>query len=105
MDSCEDGTPLFVLDLGAEPARLEFPPIELPVGVAEGQAPSVLETDERVTIFLGTDANRVWFMVIDERDAPEGVLDGKTREDLLFVAGECAGLLFHRGLASDADET
>jgi hypothetical protein len=104
LDSCEDGTPLFVLDLGAEPARTAFPPISLPEGVAEDQAPSVLETDACVTIFLGTHIDRVWFIVLDERDEAPGPLEGKTREDLLFLAGECAGLLFHRGLAADQTE-
>ena len=75
----------------------------MPDGVADDQAPSVLETDDRVTIFLGSDGDRVWFLVIDERDVAPGALSGKTREDLLFLAGECAGLLFHRDLASDAD--
>lgn len=101
--SCEIGTPLFVLDLGAEPARIDFPPIWLPDGVAEDHAPSLLETDERVTIFLGSQSDKLWFLVIDEREGVLGEFDGKTREDLLFLAGECAGLLFHRELAADEE--
>jgi hypothetical protein len=102
-DSCGDGTPIFVLDLGAEPARIDFPPISLPDGVAEDQAPSVLEAQDGVTIFLGTYDDRVWFLVIDDREGLQSALEGKAREDLLFLAGECAGLLFHRDLAVDND--
>ena len=100
-NSCAEGTPIFVLDLGAEPARMDFPTLRLPDGVSEDRAPSILDTADGVTIFLGTHADRLWFIVVDERGALQAPLTAETREDLLFSAGECAGLLFHQNLASE----
>ena len=30
--------------------------------------------------------------------------EGRVRDDILFLAGECAGLLFFRGFAGEAEE-
>jgi len=103
-----DGAPnaqsFFVLDLGAEPARTDFGDFTLPGRSERSEPPMVFEEPERVTIFLGTDEGRSWFILLDEREADSEVLEGKTREDLLFLAGECAGLLFYRELADDTDD-
>lgn len=94
---------LFVLDLAAEPARTEF---TLPAGQSDivGDAPTVLEEGETVAVFLGSRKGKRWFLVLDDRGkALESVAAG-TREDLLFLAGKCAGLLFFRELAEAGEE-
>lgn len=87
----------FVLDLGSEPARTEFEALKVPDDGEELEAPRLIETPERILIHLGSRDGRDWFMVLEERDST-GPVAGKTREDLMFLAGECAGLLFKLGL-------
>ena len=91
----------FVLDLGAEPARIEFG-YDLVEGLETSEAPTVLEGPTGLGIFLGSREGRQWYMVLDERGTEDPV-QGGDREDLLFLAGECAGLLFFRGLGQDKD--
>jgi hypothetical protein len=54
-------------------------------------------------VFLGARAGQLWLLLVDggERTAP---LPPNVREDVLFLAGECAGLLFLRDLAGDKSE-
>ena len=95
--------PLFVLDLAAEPARTQFelPRVRIDIG---GDAPKLLEVGDLVAVFLGSRQGKNWFLVLDDRgEACEPVTAG-TREDLLFLAGECAGLLFFRELAEAGEE-
>jgi hypothetical protein len=40
----------------------------------------------------------------DGGDEREGPLDARRREDVLFLAGECAGLLFLRDFADAVDD-
>lgn len=94
--------PFFVLDLSAEPARLEFS-YDLVGGLDVSEAPSVLESDRGLGIYLGTREGRQWYLVVDERDAPTEVVEGSVREDLLFLSGECAGLLFFKELGLGLD--
>ena len=94
--------PFVVIDVAHDPARL----------VLEGPWVSRCETHERATlydlesdgvvVYLGTRADRVWCLFADggRREDP---LEPKRREDILFMAGECAGLLFLRDLADGAD--
>ena len=94
---------LFVLDLAAEPARTAFtlPTIQSDIG---GEAPTVLEDGDTVAVFLGNRRGKNWFLVLDDLgDTHESVMSG-TLEDLLFLAGECAGLLFFRELAEAGEE-
>ena len=95
--------PLFVLDLGAEPARTEFtlPMVEADIG---GDAPALLEEGDTVAVFLGERKGRNWFLVLDDRGEGHEAAAAGTREDLLFLAGECAGLLFFRELAEAGEE-
>jgi hypothetical protein len=95
--------PLFVLDLAAEPARTEFvlPPLDIDIG---GGAPTVLEDGETVAVYLGSRKGRSWFLVLDGRETDEDSVTAGTREDLLFLAGECAGLLFFRELAEAGED-
>lgn len=95
-------TPFFVLDLGAEPARVEFA-YDLVEGMETAEAPSVIEGDSGIGIYLGAREGRQWYLVLDDRTGMVGPLQGGVREDLLFLAGECAGLLFFRELGLDKD--
>jgi len=94
--------PFVVLDLGEEPARTRFP-VDLVESVRMARVPPVMEIgDEGGVIFLGERDERRWYMVLcDPVEEPEEA-PVKVREDLHFLAGECAGLLFHRGLESEA---
>jgi hypothetical protein len=99
----EEPEPLIVLDLRDEQARLDFTPSSL-AGLAEASKPGTLATTSGgLAVYLGEDADRKWYLVVD--DVAESVADLPTRphNDLLFLAGECAGLLFFRGLAVEAD--
>jgi hypothetical protein len=95
--------PFFVLDLASEPARTDFD-AALVASLPRGEPPVV--EDEHpggVGIFLGEDSSRRWFLVVAGGRGESRDLVGKAREDLLFLAGECSGLLFHRDLAGEAD--
>jgi hypothetical protein len=95
--------PLFVLDLSSEPARTDFELPEMRSDIG-GDAPKLLEDGDVVAVFLGAKKGKSWFLVVDDRgEASEPVTAG-TREDLLFLAGECAGLLFFRELAEAGEE-
>jgi hypothetical protein len=55
-----------------------------------------------VTVALGENDAGAWYLVVD--GIPEDRrLAGRDREDLLFLAGECAGLLFLQSLAPGTD--
>ena len=93
--------PLFVLDLASEPARTEFTPPSLE-GLDATEPPTLLEQEGSVVVYLGSRDDRKWFLILDGR-SPSEPLDSDAKEDLMFLAGECAGLLFFRQLA-DAEE-
>ena len=92
----------FVLDLGADPARTDC---VLPdTGLSpSSEPPTVFDTAESVSVFLGTRDRKSWFLVLDDY-GPAGVVAGFSRGDLLFLAGECAGLLFFKELAEAGDK-
>jgi hypothetical protein len=92
-------TPLIVLDLGQEPART-LVRAALAEGVRDVQeAPAITEKEDAgIAVFLGERGGRRWYLVITDLDEGTPPLEGKAREDILFVAGECAGLLFNRDL-------
>ncbi len=90
---------LFVLDIRQDPARTRCPPESLRP-LCGDTVPSVAVTVEGgVGVFLGTDDTSWWFLQI--QGAREmGTPTDRDRETLLFLAGECAGLLFYRELAT-----
>ena len=94
--------PFFVLDLGAEPARVEFG-YDVVKDLETSEAPKVVESPAGVAIFLGSREGRLWFLVLDERALAVEPVQGGVREDLLFLAGECAGLLFFGELRTHED--
>ncbi len=104
LSDAEDAVPepLFVLDLAAEPARTDFEVPETGPDIG-GDAPTLLEDGDTVAVFLGTRGGQSWFLVVDDLGEEAESVTAGTREDLLFLAGECAGLLFFRELA-DAGE-
>ena len=54
-------------------------------------------------VALGSDGARAWFLVTDGLRA-RLPLDGQTSGHLMFLAGECAGVLLHRDLRSHGRE-
>ena len=64
---------------------------------------TILKTrgDTGVVVFLGGEGGKQWFLMVMGGEGDEPVA-GRKREDLLFLAGECAGLLFLRDFAEGA---
>ena len=94
----EKADPFFILDLGTDPARTEFShPLPAFPGSKEAPELTVLQ-DGSVVVFLGAEKGKKWFLVVTG-GREGGLPEGRQREDLLFLAGECAGLLFLRGFA------
>ncbi len=92
--------PFVVLDLAHEPARTDLTE-ELPQ-FGEDDEPALYERgSDGLVVYLGARGGRTWTLVVDGGDAPVAHLAARTREDILFLAGECAGLLFLRDLADD----
>ena len=94
-------SPFFVLDLKEEPARTSFllPPASL---LAQRDAPAFSRRPSGgILVFLGEEQGRKWFLEV-EGDGEIPPVVGKRREEFLFLAGECAGLLFFREFAGEA---
>jgi pimeloyl-ACP methyl ester carboxylesterase len=97
--------PFVVLDLAEEPARTRFNPL-LVHGLEKSPAPTMrMGGDSGVAVHLGEHDGRRWYLVVDETTAEKSALDGRARDDILFLAGECAGLLFFRGFSTEAGDT
>lgn len=93
----------FVLDLEEDPARLDFG--ELRVETMSGEEPPAVRLTEGVgLVLLRRTEGRVWWLVVTGTDVGASPLGAGDREDLLFLAGECAGLLTRRGLAGEAGD-
>lgn len=95
--------PFVVLDLASDPARTEIPGSRVAELRGEVSAPATSRTEESLAVLLGEREGRRWYMVVDH---PRDPVDSEPPEldDLYFLAGECAGLLFHRELDTDAEE-
>ena len=94
--------PFLVLDLARDPARLEVDQDAVPLS-EDGDPPALHDFGTQgVTIFLGARGDRNWHLVVDGGEKRLGELSAKKREDILFLAGECAGLLFLRDFADEA---
>lgn len=90
----------FVLDLASESPRTEFDLDLLAEVRGPGvEAPALAEViPGGVAVYLGAKEGRRWFLVVDDGGVGRVELASERRDDLLFLAGECAGLLFHRDL-------
>jgi hypothetical protein len=97
--------PFVVVDLARDPARLGLG--GLPVERCEQSDRPTLHdlAPNGLLIYLGTRDERVWCLFTDGGEARELPLDPKKREDILFLAGECAGLLFLRDFADEVDDS
>jgi hypothetical protein len=95
--------PFVVLDLFRDPPRIAFDAEAVPRfgGV---DAPSLHDAGQSgLAVNLGSRGGRTWSLLVDgggERGTP---LEARAREDILSLAGECAGLLFLRDLANEAE--
>ncbi len=94
-------TPFVVLDLEQDPPRLDFP-MDMTAALATAASPALedLAGGRGLAVFLGAAGERRWYLLVaggDER----GELRSRDREDILFLSGECAGLLFLRDFADD----
>jgi len=96
--------PFVILDLAQDPPRTDFDPA-LTRDLVGDEAPLVHDAGSAgLAIFLGFGAGRFWYLIVEGREG-EGQLDERSREDILFMAGECAGLLFLRDLADGEPPT
>jgi hypothetical protein len=91
--------PLVVLDLLTEPARLDLS--TFPLSLVDGdQGPMLTDLVGRgLAVLLGESVGRRWYLLVDGRGEATEPLEPSTKEDILFLSGECAGLLFFRDLA------
>ena len=93
-----------MLDLGEDPARSDFSDACL-TGVSGAEQPgTAAASGPWVTVYLGQIGGRRWYLTVDDLEEPVMDLRGRARDDLLFLAGECAGLLFYKGLDRDLAE-
>lgn len=105
---CDEGpsreaTPFVVLDLGADPARTDIATEMIPLSGPDDPPGLVDREQDGLVVHLGSRRGRVWSLLADGGSARTASLTTRSREDILFLAGECAGLLFLRELADDAD--
>ncbi len=102
IDPAGDLRPFVVLDLAHDPARKDFPASA--VAALQGEeAPAMSEAARgSLAIHLGERNGRRWFLVVQGSAERMKGLSGRDREDVLFLAGECAGLLFLRDFATGA---
>lgn len=93
--------PFVVLDLGREPARTDFSyDMAAPVS---GDAPAVHDGGgSGLGVYLGRRDGRLWHLLVGECPDRSEAVPPTEREDILFLAGECAGLLFLRDFADEA---
>jgi hypothetical protein len=95
--------PFVVLDLGSDTARTDIDGADLPE-CREGDAPALHDRrDSGVVVHLGTRKGRTWCLLVDGGRKRSQALAARSREDILFLAGECAGLLFLRDFADQAE--
>ena len=95
-----DPDPFVILDLVRDPARTTLDPRGL-VASAGLRSPTLVDNGgEGLLIYLGARKGKDWMVLVDggQRDGP---LDPRAREDILFLAGECAGLLFLKDLDAE----
>jgi hypothetical protein len=105
-DTAGDRTPnpFVVIDLAQDPARLAVDGVALPTCDDATSATLHDLGPGGLLVCLGSRDGREWSLLADGGRKREGVLEARRREDVLFLAGECAGLLFLRDFADLAGE-
>jgi hypothetical protein len=93
--------PFIALDVAGDPARVE---VSAAVTACEDHTGGHLHDrgPDGLVVCLGARDGRVWGLVADGGTRPP--LSPRKREDILFLSGECAGLLFLRDFADEAEE-
>jgi hypothetical protein len=99
-----DPRPFVAVDLSHDPARLTIDSGALPPCEDSTMAGLHDQGRDGLLVCLGARGDRSWYLVADGGTRREGALEARTREDVLFLAGECAGLLFLRDFADSLDE-
>lgn len=93
--------PFVVLDLAEDPARLDLSAER--TRLDDDSVQLIDRASDGLLVRLGIKDDKVWGLLADggaERDE----LTPRNREDILFLSGECAGLLFLRAFADEAGE-
>ena len=95
--------PFVVVDLAYDPVRLEVSGPGLEYCRQADSATLHDLGEDGLVVYLGSRDERAWFLIADGGSARHAQLEPHKREDVLFLAGECAGLLFLRDFADAAD--
>ena len=95
--------PFVVVDLGRDPARLAVDAAALPPCEETTSATLHDLGPGGLLVCLGSRDGRSWCLLADGGEGRDSTLEARRREDVLFLAGECAGLLFLRDFADLAD--
>lgn len=96
--------PFVVIDLARDPARLGVDVGSLP-GCDDGASADLHDLGRSgLLVCLGSRDGRAWSLLADCGREREDPLEARRREDVLFLAGECAGLLFLRDFADVVDD-
>lgn len=94
--------PFIVLDVAEDPARLDLSPDSADFGDDDSE-----QLQDRgaagLLVRLGTKDGKVWGLLADGGRS-RSPLSARNREDILFLSGECAGLLFLRAFADEAED-
>jgi len=97
-------SPFVVLDVASDPARRHVDPSIIPPFDSESDSLLVDLQADGLVVSLGSRRGKRWILQVDcaaDRVTP---LSQSAREDVLFLAGECAGLLFLRDLDGEGGE-
>lgn len=104
-----------LLDLGSDTPRRSFPVDILRMtwnagvpgildlaDIDRGTVPAHDSARSACVVSLGSDGMRAWFLVVDAT-SPRPALRAEAVERLMFLAGQCSGILLHRDLDASSD--
>jgi hypothetical protein len=101
-----DRTPhaFVVIDVARDPTRLRLEGAWIEHCEAQESATLHDLGADGIVVYLGTRADKIWCLLAEGGAGRKAPLEPKRREDILFMAGECAGLLFLRDMADGVDD-